>query len=189
MRGFLATTLLLFDTPTRVLRLPAPTPLDAQDLELRLFARRHAFAGYTRVVPSHLRSGSRDGSDARFEGSLSCPLAPAGSGGGVSVCESGGIGGDEGDGGSGQGDGSSGGGGRGGSGETESGGLVATRHHAVDWNYIGRARPRPNKWRVEMGPGGNTWREWGFAKVGGGCRLCEARRGRYRGLARLFRSR
>ncbi|CAN0494626.1 unnamed protein product, partial [Scytosiphon promiscuus] len=71
--------------------------------ELRLFARRHAFAGFTRVAPSYLRSGSR---------------------------------------------------------------LVATRHHAVDWNYVGRARPRPNKGRGEMGPGGDTWREWGFAKVG-----------------------
>lgn len=62
--------------------------------------------------------------------------------------------------------GSSEGGSRDRSGEMGAGGLVATRHHAVDWNYVGRARPRPNKWRVEMGPGGDTWREWGFAKVG-----------------------
>lgn len=43
--------------------------------------------------------------------------------------------------------------------------MVATRHHAIDWNYVGKPRPRPNKWRVEMGPGGDIWKEWGFAKV------------------------
>ncbi|CAN0554677.1 unnamed protein product, partial [Ectocarpus sp. 8 AP-2014] len=64
-----------------------------QDFELRLFARRHAFAGYTRGAKQH----------GRLEGS------------------------------------------------------VATRHHCIDWNYVGEARPRPNKWRVEMGPGGDVW--------------------------------
>lgn len=43
---------------------------------------------------------------------------------------------------------------------------MATRHHCIDWNYVGEPRPRPNKWRVEMGPGGDVWKEWGFAKVG-----------------------
>jgi hypothetical protein len=26
--------------------------------------------------------------------------------------------------------------------------LTATRHHAIDWNYVGAPRTRPNKWRV-----------------------------------------
>jgi hypothetical protein len=26
---------------------------------------------------------------------------------------------------------------------------VCTRHHCIDWNFVGAARPRPNKWRVQ----------------------------------------
>ena len=33
-----------------------------------------------------------------------------------------------------------------------SGELVCTRHHAIDWNFVGHARPRPNKWRVRATP-------------------------------------
>ncbi|CAM9472142.1 unnamed protein product [Ectocarpus sp. 4 AP-2014] len=92
------------------------------DFELRLFARRHAFAGYTRVEPvaspsvdaASLRTGGGEEQGAKQHGCLE--------------------------------------------------GSVATRHHCVDWNYVGEARPRPNKWRVEMGPGGDVWKEWGFAK-------------------------
>ena len=29
---------------------------------------------------------------------------------------------------------------------------VCTRHHAIDWNFVGTARPRPNKWRVQPTP-------------------------------------
>ena len=29
---------------------------------------------------------------------------------------------------------------------------VCTRHHAIDWNFVGIARPRPNKWRVQPTP-------------------------------------
>lgn len=96
-----------------------------QDFELRLFARRHAFAGYTRVEPvtspsvdaANLYGGGGEEHGAEQHGRLE--------------------------------------------------GSVATRHHCIDWNYVGEARPRPNKWRVEMGPGGDVWKEWGFAKVAG----------------------
>lgn len=105
-----------------------------QGLDLRLFARRHAFAGYTRVAPLPLPGEALETSHG-------------GSGGG-------------------------GGGGRRGReieqrrrDRTGGGGSVATRHHCIDWNYVGERRPRPNKWRVEMGPGGDVWKEWGFAKV------------------------
>eukprot|EP00035_Acanthoeca_spectabilis_P000920 m.76279 g.76279 ORF g.76279 m.76279 type:complete len:349 (+) comp10513_c0_seq2:45-1091(+) len=36
------------------------------------------------------------------------------------------------------------------------------RHHAIDWNYVGAPRPRPNKWRIEMGRSGDVWKEWGW---------------------------
>lgn len=88
-----------------------------KDLDLRLFARRHAFAGYTRL--------DRLPEEEALETCHGC----SGSGGGGG------------------------------------GGSVATRHHCIDWNYVGEPRPRPNKWRVEMGPGGDVWKEWGFAKV------------------------
>ena len=38
---------------------------------------------------------------------------------------------------------------------------VATRFHSVDWNYFGRGRSRPNKWRVECGD--NGFKEWSYA--------------------------
>ncbi|KAG8468064.1 hypothetical protein KFE25_007116 [Diacronema lutheri] len=57
--------------------------------------------------------------------------------------------------------------------------LVCTRHHAIDWNFVGVPRARPNKWRVEMPPPGlrlgpstaqgasgaaaAAWKEWSFA--------------------------
>lgn len=60
--------------------------------------------------------------------------------------------------------------------------LVCTRHHAIDWNYIGAPRPRPNKWRVELMPAAGAasagatgagaageddrpqqWKEWSYA--------------------------
>lgn len=39
---------------------------------------------------------------------------------------------------------------------------VCVRHHAIDWNFVGTPRPRPNKWRIEMAPNGNVWKEWGW---------------------------
>jgi hypothetical protein len=67
------------------------------DSQLRLFARRHAFAGYTRLNHEHGRP-------------------------------------------------------------------VCTRHHCIDWNFVGVPRPRPNKWYIEMNSDGNTWKEWAYAK-------------------------
>lgn len=41
---------------------------------------------------------------------------------------------------------------------------VCTRHHCIDWNFTGKLRPRPNKWRIEMHPEGKVWKEFGWAK-------------------------
>ena len=51
---------------------------------------------------------------------------------------------------------------------------ACTRHHVVDWNYVGAARPVPNKWLLEPredggggGGGGGAvdqWKEWSFAR-------------------------
>ena len=39
---------------------------------------------------------------------------------------------------------------------------VCTRHHCIDWNFVGTPRNRPNKWWVEtFGP--NRWKEWAYA--------------------------
>ena len=132
---------------------PLPPPSRKQnnrkkkDLELRLFARRHAFAGYTRLEPLPLPEEALEinhGGGGR-RGSV---------GGGWESREIEGRSRDRRT--------------RGGDAGAEGGGgSVATRHHCIDWNYVGEPRPRPNKWRVEMGPGGDVWREWGFAKVCG----------------------
>jgi len=41
---------------------------------------------------------------------------------------------------------------------------VCTRHHCIDWNYIGEPRNRPNKWYVELNSDSSQWKEWSFAK-------------------------
>jgi hypothetical protein len=42
---------------------------------------------------------------------------------------------------------------------------VCTRHHCIDWNFVGAPRPRPNKWFIEMHPDHtDTWKEWSYAK-------------------------
>lgn len=130
---------------------------------------------------SYSPSGSRSGGDARHQGAPAYSRVPASKEDSVSVSDRdmsvrGESGGGEGGGGTGGGDNT-------GSGENYPARLVATRHHAIDWNYVGRPRPRPNKWRVEMGPGGDTWKEWGFAKVG--CGVSEDRRSRSRVVAFL----
>ena len=41
-----------------------------------------------------------------------------------------------------------------------------TRHHCIDWNFIPKvssARPRPNKWWVELNDDKSIWTEWAFA--------------------------
>lgn len=53
--------------------------------------------------------------------------------------------------------------------------LVCTRHHCIDWNFVGTGRSRPNKWWAELGPtttsassptapitSMKTWKEWAF---------------------------
>jgi hypothetical protein len=49
--------------------------------------------------------------------------------------------------------------------------MVCARHHAIDWNFVGTKRTRPNKWRVELGPpsranpeAAEQWKEWSFAR-------------------------
>ncbi|CAB9515999.1 expressed unknown protein [Seminavis robusta] len=48
--------------------------------------------------------------------------------------------------------------------------LVCTRHHCIDWNFVGTPRSRPNKWYAELQPATTnnsdvvrTWKEWTFA--------------------------
>ena len=47
---------------------------------------------------------------------------------------------------------------------------VCARHHAIDWNFVGAPRSRPNKWRLEpdlanaTAEGGvQRWKEWSYA--------------------------
>ena len=41
---------------------------------------------------------------------------------------------------------------------------VCVRHHCIDWNFTGKMRPRPNKWRIELDPSREVWKEWGYAR-------------------------
>jgi hypothetical protein len=48
--------------------------------------------------------------------------------------------------------------------EQEENRPVCTRHHFLDWNFVGVPRPRPNKWWIEFQPsGGEVWKEWAYA--------------------------
>jgi hypothetical protein len=39
-----------------------------------------------------------------------------------------------------------------------------TRHHCIDWNFVGVGRNRPNKWWVEIeATTRNLWKEWAYA--------------------------
>jgi hypothetical protein len=39
-----------------------------------------------------------------------------------------------------------------------------TRHHCIDWNFVGVGRNRPNKWWVEIEAiTQNVWKEWAYA--------------------------
>lgn len=47
--------------------------------------------------------------------------------------------------------------------------YLCTRHHCIDWNFVGVPRSRPNKWYAELkaeaeGTPLRTWKEWAFAK-------------------------
>jgi hypothetical protein len=41
--------------------------------------------------------------------------------------------------------------------------VLCTRHHCIDWNYIGTPRSRPNKWYAEFSSDLNTFKEWSYA--------------------------
>jgi len=51
--------------------------------------------------------------------------------------------------------------------------LLGTRHHCLDWNFVGTPRNRPNKWYVEpqsindasssTNHNPNVWKEWAYA--------------------------
>ena len=41
--------------------------------------------------------------------------------------------------------------------------LLCTRHHCIDWNFVGVPRNRPNKWYVEMNSKSDVWKEWAYA--------------------------
>lgn len=60
------------------------------------------------------------------------------------------------------------------------GGRVhCTRHHAVDWNFLGSGRPRPNRWGVVPSQGegdGAPGEGGGQAGLGGGARSLHGRR-------------
>jgi hypothetical protein len=40
---------------------------------------------------------------------------------------------------------------------------VATRHHFIDWNFVGTPRPRPNKWWIEVNDDNSSWKEYAYA--------------------------
>ena len=56
--------------------------------------------------------------------------------------------------------------------------TCCTRHHCIDWNFVGKGRTRPNKWWVDLMPEqqrnqphgtdnetavANVWKEWAYA--------------------------
>ena len=41
---------------------------------------------------------------------------------------------------------------------------VATRHHFIDWNFVGISRPRPNKWWIQVNDDAiSSWKEFAYA--------------------------
>lgn len=48
--------------------------------------------------------------------------------------------------------------------DEEGGRPLATRHHCIDWNFVGTPRPRPNKWWIEVNDDGSAWKEFAYAK-------------------------
>mmetsp|Transcript_12878 Transcript_12878/g.30406 ORF Transcript_12878/g.30406 Transcript_12878/m.30406 type:complete len:376 (+) Transcript_12878:86-1213(+) len=41
---------------------------------------------------------------------------------------------------------------------------VATRHHLIDWNFVGVPRSRPNKWWIELNDDNSSWKECSYAR-------------------------
>jgi hypothetical protein len=40
---------------------------------------------------------------------------------------------------------------------------LCTRHHCIDWNFVGTPRPRPNKWWIKMNEEDTKWKEYSYA--------------------------
>jgi len=40
---------------------------------------------------------------------------------------------------------------------------LCTRHHCIDWNFVGSPRTRPNKWWIEAKDDGKVWKEHSYA--------------------------
>jgi hypothetical protein len=47
--------------------------------------------------------------------------------------------------------------------EHENGRPVCTRHHCIDWNFVGAPRTRPNKWWIEMSEDSTKWKELSYS--------------------------
>jgi hypothetical protein len=47
--------------------------------------------------------------------------------------------------------------------EEEAGRPLCTRHHCMDWNFVGAPRTRPNKWWIQMNEDKTKWKEYSFA--------------------------
>ena len=45
----------------------------------------------------------------------------------------------------------------------EHGKPLCTRHHCIDWNFVGQGRPRPNKWWIQMNHDHSQWKESSYA--------------------------
>lgn len=45
----------------------------------------------------------------------------------------------------------------------EKGKPLCTRHHCIDWNFVGQGRPRPNKWWIQMNQDHSQWKESSYA--------------------------
>lgn len=45
----------------------------------------------------------------------------------------------------------------------ENGQPLCTRHHCIDWNFVGHSRPRPNKWWIHMNEDHSQWKESSYA--------------------------
>eukprot|EP00934_Nitzschia_sp_Nitz4_P004576 Nitzschia sp. Nitz4//scaffold3_size479765//31760//32920//NITZ4_000012-RA/size479765-processed-gene-0.41-mRNA-1//1//CDS//3329550494//4566//frame0 len=45
----------------------------------------------------------------------------------------------------------------------EDGRDLCTRHHCIDWNFVGQGRPRPNKWWIHMDSDRRQWLESSYA--------------------------
>ena len=45
----------------------------------------------------------------------------------------------------------------------ENGRPLCTRHHCIDWNFVGSPRTRPNKWWIEINDDATKWKEFSYA--------------------------